>query len=88
MDTIINISFNKHPMSRELIHCRLIHTSESDMKAMCSHQNLSGIPKHLTKKINESPCTICCTEKMTTFPKVTTVDTTKLQPGERIHMDF
>ena len=25
---------------------------------------------------------------MTTFPKVNTVDTSKLQPGELIHMDF
>ena len=25
---------------------------------------------------------------MTTFPKVTTVDTNDLQPGELIHMDF
>ena len=28
------------------------------------------------------------TEKMKTFPKDTTVDTTNLPPGELIHMDF
>ena len=32
MNPIINIPFNKHPMSWELIHRRLLHCSESVMK--------------------------------------------------------
>ena len=32
MTPIINIYFNKHPMSWELIHCRILHPSGSVMK--------------------------------------------------------
>ena len=58
------------------------------MKEICCHPTLTGLPKHCPKKLNQEPCTICYTAKMTTFPKVTTVDTNDLQLGELIHMDF
>ena len=73
-------------MSWEIINFRLIHTSGSVMKAMCCHQTLTGLPKHFPNKINQAPCTICYTEKMTTFPKGKTVDTTNLQSVELIHV--
>ena len=81
MTPIIKISFNKHPMSYELINLYLLHPYDSVMKAMCHHQNLDGLPKHFPKKINKEPCKICYTEKITTTPKGTTVDTSKIQPG-------
>ena len=58
MDTIINSSFNINHMLWEIIHCRLLHPSESVMKEMCHHQTLTGIPKHFPKNINEAPCTV------------------------------
>ena len=88
MTPIINSSFNKHPMPWELIHHHLLHPYDSVMKAMHRHQTLPGLPKHCPKKLKQSPCTICYTENMTTYPKGTTVGTNNLQPGELIHMDF
>ena len=32
MNKILNISFNKHPMSQEFIHCHILHPSDSVMK--------------------------------------------------------
>ena len=55
---------------------------------MCRHQTLTVLPKHCAAKINQGPCTIWYTPKMTTFHKGTTVDKTNLQTGEIIHMDF
>ena len=55
---------------------------------MCCNKTLDGIQKHFPTKINKAPCTICYTEKNTTFPKGTTVDTSNLKPGELIHMEF
>ena len=75
-------------MSWELIHCRLLNPSESVTKEMFLHQTLTDIPKQFTKKLNQTPYTICYTVNMTTFPEVTTVDTTNLQLGELIHMDL
>ena len=43
MTSIIKSSFNKYPMSWELIHCRLLHPSESAIKAMCHYQTLDGM---------------------------------------------
>ena len=62
MDTIINSSFNKHPMSWKLIHYCLIHTSESFTKEMCRHHTLTAIQKQRPKKINEAPCTVIFTK--------------------------
>ena len=81
MTPIINRSFNKHPMAWEIIHCRLIHPSDIVIKSMCHHQTLDGIPKHFPNKLNKSPCTICYTEKMTTFPQGSTVDISNLKPS-------
>ena len=75
-------------MSWELIHCRLLQPYESVMKAMFRHKTLNGLPKHCPKKLNQSLCTICYTAKMTTYPKGTTGDTSNLQQGELIHMEF
>ena len=47
---IINRSFNKHPMSWELIHRRLLHPCESVMKAMCRNQTIDGLPKIFPRK--------------------------------------
>ena len=58
------------------------------MKVMFRIQTLNGLPKQFPNKLNKAPCTICYTEKITTYPKVTTVDTSKLQPGELVHMEF
>ena len=58
------------------------------MNAMCRHQNLTVLPKHWPKKLNQAPCTICYIEKMKSFPICKNVDTTNLQPGELIHMEF
>ena len=88
MDTIINIPFKKHPMSFELIHSCPIHPYGSVMEEIWCHRNLTGIQKHFPKKINESPYTVCFTEKMTILTRGTTVDTTKFQQVELIHMDF
>ena len=75
-------------MSWELIHFRLLHPSESFMKAMGHHQTLNGLPKPRPKKLNRAPCTIRYTAKMTTFPKITTVDNSNIQLGELIHIYF
>ena len=88
MTTIINSSFNKHPISWGIIHFRLLHRSKSVMKAMCRHQTLDGLPKHCPNKMNKSTCTICYTEKMITLSKGTTSETSNFQPGEIIHMYF
>ena len=63
MTTIINGSFNKQPMSSELIHHRLINHSESFIKAMCHHQTLYGLPNNCPNKINKAQYKICYTEK-------------------------
>ena len=88
MTPIVNSYFNKHPMLWETIYRRLLHPSDSVMKAMCRHQTIDGLIKHCPNKLNKSPCKICYTAKMTTFHKGTTVDTSNLQPGENIHMKF
>ena len=85
---IINSYLNKHTMSWELIHWYLLHPSDSVMKSMWHNQNLIVLPKHCPDKLNNSPWTIWYTSKMKNSPKGTTVDTTNLQPGELIHMDF
>ena len=84
--TIVNSYFNKHPMSWEIIHLCMIQPSGNFMKAMCHHQTLAVLTKHCPKKLNQSPCTICYMEKMTTFTKGTKVDTTNLKPGEILHI--
>ena len=88
MNPIINSSFNEHPMSWDLIHRRLLHLSYSVMIAICRHKNPDGLPKHCPKKVHKAPCTIYYTAKTTTINKVTTVDTSNLQPGELVHMVF
>ena len=88
MNPIINRSLKKDPMSWELIHLRLLHPSEIFTKPMCHNQTLDGLPKHCTNKIQKSPCTICYTVKMTTINKGKIVDTSNLQPGELVHMNF
>ena len=84
MTPIINISFNTHPISWELIILRLIYSSYSVMKVMFYHQTITGLLKHCTNKINQAALTLCYKEKITTLPKGTTVDTMSLQPGEPI----
>ena len=37
MNPIIKSSLNKHPMSWDIIHCRLLHPYDSIMKATCHH---------------------------------------------------
>ena len=88
MNPIINSSFSLHRILWELIHIRLLQPSHNVMKAMFHHQTLTGLPKQYPKKLKQSPCTICYTSNMTASPKVSTVDTNNLQPGEHIHMDF
>ena len=75
-------------MSWELIHHRLLHPSKIIMKAMCRHQNLDGLPKHFPKKIHKAPFKICYKSRMTTINKGTTVETSNLQPGELVYMEF
>ena len=69
MTPIINSSFNKHPISWELIRRRLLHPSDIVMKLMYRHQTLDGLPKQRPNKLNKASCTICCILKMTTLPK-------------------
>ena len=88
MNLITNRSFKNHPISWETIQLHLIHPSESVMKAMFCHQNLNVLPKYCPKKLNKAPCTIYCTEKMTIFPKATTVDRSNIQPVQPIHTRF
>ena len=45
MNKIINSSFNKHPMSWDLIHFRLFNPSDSAIKAMCRHETQDGLKK-------------------------------------------
>ena len=87
MNQIINISFNKHPMSWDISHHCLLHPYNSVMKSMCRHQTLYGLPKHFPKKIHKSPCTICYTSKIRTSNKGTTVENSNLQPGDIVHMN-
>ena len=58
------------------------------MKKHFRRQTLTGLTKQFPKNINEAPCTISYTEKMTTLPKGEVVDTNNLKPGEIIHMDL
>ena len=58
------------------------------MKAIFCHQKQDGLPKHCPKKINKALCTIFYTEKMTTIPNITTVDTRNFQLLELIQMEF
>ena len=44
--------------------------------------------KNCPNKLNQAPCKICYTENMKTSLKEKTVEKTKLQPGELIHMQF
>ena len=88
MTPIKNIYLNKHIMSLEIIHCRLLHSYDSVMKSMFRHQTLNGLPKHCRNKLNQPPCKICYTAKTTTLPKGTIVQTINLQPGQLIHTDF
>ena len=88
MTPIINICLNKHPMSWELIHRRLLHPSDSVLRFIFRHKTLTSLPKHFPKKLNQAPWKIFYTEKMTTFHKGKTFDTTNLQPVEIIFMDF
>ena len=88
MTPIINIYFNKNPIPWEIIYCRLLHPSNSDMKTMCHHQTLTILQKKFPGRLNQAPCTIFYTSKITTFPKGKTVDTSNIQPGELIYMDF
>ena len=81
MTPIINSSFNKYPMSWELIHSHLLHYFDSVIKLMRHNHTLTGLPKHFPKNINQAPCATCYTENMTTLPKVKTVFRTNLQPG-------
>ena len=69
MTRIINISFNKYPMSWELIHRNILRPSDSVMRVMCHHQTLNGLTKHCPRKLNNTPCTICYTEKLQLSPK-------------------
>ena len=79
MNPTINSSFNKHPVSWEIIHCRLLHSYDSVMKAMCCPQTQDGLPKNCPKKIHKVPFTICYTQKMTNINKVKIVETSNLQ---------
>ena len=49
---IINSYFNKHPMSWELIHCRILQPYDSFIKAMFRPQPLTGLPKEYPNKLN------------------------------------
>ena len=87
MNPIINRSFNKHPMSWDIIRWCLFHYSNSTVKVICCHKTIDDLPKHCPKKIHTATFKICYTAKMTTINKVTTVDTSKLQPVELVNMD-
>ena len=58
------------------------------IKAMCLHETVEGLLKNCPRKIHKAPCTICYTERTKTINKGTTVDTSKIQPGELVHTDF
>ena len=75
-------------MSLEIIIGTLLHTYDNIMKAMLCHQTITGLQKNWPNKINESPCKICYTEKITTLHKGTTDDNINIQPGELILIDF
>ena len=88
MNPIINSSFNKYPVSWELIHRCLLYPPESVMKVMCRNQTLTSLPKHYPNKPKQVSCTICYREKMKTPPKATTFDTNNFQPVELMHKAF
>ena len=88
MGPIIISLFKKYPIPWELIHLHLLHPYESFMKEMYHHLTLTGLPNHFPKNINELPCTVFFTAKMTISPKDKTVETTNLRPGELLHMEF
>ena len=75
-------------MACDLIPRRILHPSDSVLKEMCRHQTIYGLPKNCPKQIHKTPRTICYTAKLTTINKFTTVDTSNLQPGELVHVDF
>ena len=62
MDPIINSSFNKTPMTWELIHSRLPYPSEIVMKSIFRHKPFTGPPNQFPKK-KATPFTSYCTEE-------------------------
>ena len=62
MNTMINISFNKHPMLLEIINHCLPHQSDTFSKEMCLHHTFTVLLKQFPKKINEAPCIVCFTK--------------------------
>ena len=52
---MVHSYFNKHTISWELIHRRLLHPSDGVMKEIFRHQTINGLPKHFPKKINQVP---------------------------------
>ena len=69
MTPIINSYLNKHPISWELVHHRLLNPSKRFMKEICHNQTLNGLSKTCSNKINQAPCTICYTTKNENFPQ-------------------
>ena len=65
-----------------------IKNRKKAVKEMCFHQTLTGLPEICSKNLNQAPCIICNTEKITTLPKGKTVYTSNLWPRELINMDF
>ena len=76
MDPIINISFNKTPMTWLIIHYFVLHTYYSVMKVIFHHQTLTSLQKHCPKK-NTTPCTVFYL-KNCNLPKGTIVYTINL----------
>ena len=50
---MVHSYFNKHTISWELIHRRLLHPYEMFMKEIWRRQIIIGLPKHCPKKINQ-----------------------------------
>ena len=86
MTPIINTSFNKHPLALELIHRHLLHPYDIFIKGICRHKSHKWPTKHCPKQNKHRTTYNILHRKMKKIPKGTTVDTSKLQPGELIHV--
>ena len=78
-------SFTK--LSRALIHQRLAHLGDDKLDIMCRKQIMIGLPSKPFPRSNHI-CSICTAGKFAHPPKGHTMDTSSLQRGELLHIDF
>ena len=73
-----------------LLHRRLCHASKDKFRIMCQRKTILGLPERFSQRLLTGGiiCWICDAAAMTDIPKGITMNTSILQPGELIHIDF